>query len=566
MNTQLSAMYGMSPQQVSSQLRAPLTSHYLLGGGAAINDLLGMQASTGLNAANQASSVEAIRAISGFSYGSGDVTKMLSTMASPDVANRMFMMGGTGMYGIGGTQKGGMQVIQDLVRRAGLTNPEALKGALQPGSNTRQRLNSMGVPQDMQDMVIQYAMQNVQFQRKTGGEGMYDPSQEENRRTMGIEGTYAVQHEKTTGERLKAEEKFAARNEGAFATFERNLRTAAKTMEMFDSALSGLYSTMISLQGHPGTAVASYGVGQMANMIGGDATPKTDKWGIGGDSGISKANEAKLAQLEPRLAEPLRRMLQENKKLNIGDAKRSSEQQERSFRSRYSPRPDLKEKTKPADRIWNGVVWVHDNHNADKDAPAMAPPGTSWHEKGLAADVFGDDSWIIANAARFGLGHGGTGTGGADDEPFHIQPASTMGKVPGESGTSSSSSGSVRTSVSRASVKTTGFKTSSQASYTAVNAGAIAAAASQAGATKSVSSIIAGIDKPYTPQGLGKSSGGDATTAGPTSVSGGGFHISISPTIHLNGTQDLTGDLRRIAKEVGSLLEHETKLALMRST
>lgn len=585
MSVQLGQMYGMSNQQVRSQLRMPLTSHYLLGGGTAINDLLGMQASTGLSASRQASTVEALRTVSGFSYSSGDITKMLTTMASPDVANRMFMMGGTGIYGIGGTQRSGMQVIQNLVRRAGLTNPEALKGALQPGSNTRQRLTAMGVPQDMQDMVIQYAMQNTQFQKKTGGKGMYDPSQEENRRTMGIEGTYAMAHEKTTGERLKAEEKFYDKQTGALSNFERNMRTATKTMEMFDSALSGLYSTLISLRGHPGTAIASYAGSQVIGSLpGGDPTPKTDKWGIGGDSDGKKAkpnknNEAKLAQLDSRLAEPLRQMLAENPKLHIGDAKRSSEQQERSFRARYTPHPELKEKTKDADRIWNGVVWVHDEHG--QKGPAMAPPGMSWHERGLAADVFGDDAWIIANAARFGLGHGGTGTGGKDDEPFHIQPASTMGKVPGEEGSpSTSDTGSVNTSVTKASVKTTGFNASnasfdnsSSSAYVAINAGEIASSASKEGVTKSVSSIIAGIDKTYTPKGFSKGSpassapqGGDATVRGQSGIGGGGYTITVSPTINFNGSQSSTNDLRKIAKEVSDLLEHEIKLVMMRSS
>ena len=204
MSVQLQQMYGMSGTQVRNQLRMPLTQHYMLGGGQAINELLGMQATTGLTAARQAGSVEAFRGMTGYSLSSTDAVRMLTTMASPDVANRMFMMGGTGMYGIGGRERTGMQSIQDIVRRTGLTNPEALKGALQQGSNTRQRLTAMGVPQDMQDMVIQYAMQNTQYQRQTGDKTrMYDPSMEADRRTMGIEETYIVQHEKTTGERVK---------------------------------------------------------------------------------------------------------------------------------------------------------------------------------------------------------------------------------------------------------------------------------------------------------------------------------------------------------------------------
>lgn len=586
MTTQLMQMYGMTHSQVFNQMRIPLAGHMLLGGSTSVNDLLGLQASTGLSALGQASSVEAIRAISGFSYGSADVTRMLSTMASPEVANRMFMMGGTGMYGIGGTQRSGMQVIQDLVRRSGLTNPEALKGALQPGSNTRQRLTAMGVPQDMQDMVIQYAMQNTQYQRKTGTSAMYDPSLEGDRRTMGIEGTYIVQHEKTTGARNLREERFYGRQADNFANFEKNLRTVTNLFANLEDVLSGIIGLGISTKGHPITQTAAFVGGSLLNQAssmvpGGDAVSMSySPMRLGGDAStetseenrgrLSQNNEAKLAQLDPRLAVPLRRMLADNPRLSIGDAKRSSAQQERSFRQRYRPRPDLKEKTKPADRIWNGVVW---EHIAGPDVPAMAPPGGSWHEKGLAADVNGDDGWIIANAAKYGLGHGGTGTGGPDDEPFHIQPKSLMGKTPDNRGEVATGTKSSAGAASAMMPTQTGLATgapsavsgsmASTASFT--NAAAIASAVAAQGVSKSVSSIIAGIDRPPIMKNYGKPMGGDAT-AGPSSVSGGGMVFNISPTITINGSGSGTEDLKRAAKEIGKMIEHEARLAMLRSS
>ena len=612
MSVQLQQMYGMSNAQVRNQLRTPLTEHYLLGGGTAINDLLGMQASTGLSAARQASTVEAFRTVSGFSLGTQDVTKMLTSMASPDVANRMFMMGGTGMYGVGGEQRTGMQTMQDIVRQTGLTNPEALKGALQQGSNTRQRLTAMGVPQDMQDMVIQYAMQNQTFQKKTSDKGMmYDPSVESDRRTMGIEGSYAVQHEKTTGERLKREEGFYGRQVDNFATFERNLRTVTKALAGLEDALSGIIGMGISAKGHPVTQVAQSGFGYtqgifnaMGNVAasavdlgipGGDPTVEGNSPAVqyssktpsasGSTTKLSDHNERKLATLDAKLAIPLRKMLQANPKLSIGDARRSSKVQEESFKMRYSPRPDLKEKTQSSDRWWNGVLWVHDNHAAPAGSPAMAAPGTSWHEKGLAADVRGDNDWLIANASKYGLGHGGTGTGQADDEPFHIQTADTMGKMPGGSGEgapasktsigSATPSGSVRSAGAVRRVFTS-TQSADSSSYVDTNAGQRATAVAKEG-LGGIGSIIGGTDKPsrvstdLSTVGRGTTHGGDPTVGNSSRASssgggGGSMQITISPNIYLQGNAGNSSDLQKMAKEVASLLEREVRLTMMRSS
>jgi hypothetical protein len=581
MSVQLQQMYGMSNSQVRNQLRMPLTGHYLLGGGTAINDLLGMQANTGLTAAKQASSVEAFRAVSGFSLGSGDVTRMLTTMASPDVANRMFMMGGTGMYGIGGKERTGMQSIQDIVKRTGLTNPEALKGALQQGSNTRQRLTAMGVPADMQDMVIQYAMQNTQYQRKTGDKSMmYDPSKESDRNVMDIDTSYAVQHEKTTGERLKREESFYGRQTDNFARFEKNLRTSTKLLGAFEDALSGIVGLGISLKGHPVTNAVQYGAKQAYNMTmsaidvgemaagamipGGDpvdriasATPSWYATGGDADEGggkLSANNEAKLAQLDPRLATPLRKMLSARPGLEIGDARRTSAQQERSFKARYTRRPDLKEKTKAADRIWNGEVWVYDQHA--QEGPPMAPPGQSYHEQGLAADLSQkDNEWIRQNASRFGLVHGGTTKGSQTDEPFHVQPAGVGGGIGTAPPGRVSTAGASKASASLAkSAKSMPSATGESASFT--DAGQRASEVSKAGVKAQFAPIIAGIDKPK---------GGDPADRMSGSSYGMGGTITIAPNIYLNGTQDINNDIKRIAREVGRLLEQEVSMVKARS-
>ena len=603
MSTQLQQMYGMSNKQVRNDLRMPLTKHYLLGGGTAINDLLGMQASTGLSAAKNASSVEAMRAISGFSYGSGDITKMLSTMGSPDVANRMFMMGGTGMYGMGGKQRSGMQSIQDIVRRTGLTNPDALKGALQQGSNTRQRLNAMGVPQDMQDMVIQYAMQNTSFQKKTGGKSiMYDPSVEEDRKTMGIEDNYAVAHEKTTGERIKREERFYGRQTDNFSRFEKNLRNSAQLLGMFEDALQGVIGLGISVKGHPATSAAMYGLNQYKNFQmaalqtgidaagamgpGGDPVDSKKSTGTSANAGstgseqnvkLNKRDEAKLATLDPRLAVPLRKMMEANPNLHIGDARRSTAQQERSFKDRYRPTDKPVSEKGETDRVWNGVVW---EMKPGENRPPMAPPGQSFHERGLAADLSQSESeWLRVNASRFGLETGATTKGAKSDEPFHIQPAGTLGYSGPNSATSSrtaaSGAGVAKASVRKLSSVVSPLATNSLTSAPATlkNAGAMASEFLRSGGWKTESSSVGSTDKIGTLSNYGNSvaKGGDPVdrgnySSGNYSMGGsqGAGSIIISPNIYLNGTQDMTSDLRRIAKEVGALLEQEVKLKMMR--
>jgi len=587
MSVQLQQMYGMSNASVRNQLRMPLTSHYLLGGGNAINEMLNLQATTGLTASKQASTVEAIRAVSGFSYGAGDVTRMLSTMATPDTANRMFMMGGTGMYGMGGKERTGMQSIQDIVRRTGLTNPDALKGALQQGSNTRQRLNAMGVPQDMQDMVIQYAMQNAQYQKKTGGTAMYDPSTEKDRQTMGIEGSYAVQHEKTTGERIKREERFYGRQADNFADFEKNLRSTTKILAAFEDKLSGIVGLKISYGNHPATKVINYGaqygmsvmsaqmqVAAQTADLAADAATAVAGAGLGGDpvdglkmspvstkkasvissdSGESDKKlpadtERKLAKLNPKLAIPLRKMLEDRPEITIGDTVRSSTTQEQGFRSRYRPTNKTK-KEKRSDRVWNGVVWEM-KPGLEGKVPSMAPPGQSFHERGLAADLnqnYGD--WIRKNASKYGLSTGYTGTGGSDDEPWHVQPSGTgLDDYSSPGSGSSSSGGAVSGSVSTASVSKLVKNTTPTSTMTSVG-----------------TATAVNYQQPYTGNSALLSGDPVDKNTGPMS-SGGAPSIVISPNIYLQGGQSMSTDMQRIAQEVGRLLEHEVKLSMMRGS
>jgi len=628
MSVQLQQMYGMSNKQVRNDLRMPLTNHYLLGGGDAINQMLKMQANTGLVASNQASSVEAMRAVSGFSYGTSDVTRMLTSMASPDTANTMFMMAGTGMYGMGGKQRSGMQVMQDIVKRQGLTDPKMLEGALQQGSNTRMRLAASGVSSpEMQDMFIQYAMQNSEFQKKTGGSEMYDPSKEEDRKVTGIEDNYSTQYEKTTGERIKREERFYGRQGDNFARFEKNLRLSTQMLAAFEDKLSSIIGIKISTKGHPLTNATSYLGNYGSNLTNSAVNLGDEALGlIGPDGGdpidsrlsgdglasvkssaptpaktndespsapkkkLKASDEKHLASLDPRLASLLRPMLEENPNISINNGRRTSAQQEASFRERYQP-TDKTEKGDETDRIWNDVVWELKPEARKRGAYALAAPGESEHEVGLAADLEGDKTWIKDNAARFGLVTGYTGRGGPGDEAHHVEPQSTSRMTGGALNTKGKGKGGAgstpKTPSGKVSGKATGssvgrsYKTVSNASLRSrrslnapiggtggppsTNAGAIASQlAAQSNAKYQSLSRGAAL-----PGNAGDPIDGDYSIGGGVSgggVSGGGqgMSITVSPNIYLTGSADMSSDIRRIAKEVGDILENEVRLRMMR--
>ena len=242
-------MYGLSQNQVANQYRTPMTNFKLGAGG--INDLMAMQATTGISGLQQASSVEAMRVMSGFSLSSGQITNMISQMAQPDVANRMFMLGGTSLIGPGGQQRDMMKVIQDLTRSAGLTDPRLAKSALAPGSITRSNLSMMGVTGEMQDMVIQYAQQNLSYQQK-GGRGMYDPSNKEAQKIMGIEDNFAMQAEETDRLRVKREEQFYKRQADNFSDLEKQTQSLTKAMAGLEDKLSGVIGAGVSTKGWRG--------------------------------------------------------------------------------------------------------------------------------------------------------------------------------------------------------------------------------------------------------------------------------------------------------------------------
>jgi len=433
LSVQLQQQYGMSQMDVMNNLRSPLRSRRLGMGG--INELLSMQSRTGINAAQQAGSVESMRTLMGYGYSAGDATQYIESLGQADTVNRMFMMTGTSLYGIGGQQKSAQQVNQDLIQRLGLNNREIINAGRQSGSMVRQRLQMSGLDEGAQDLLLQYAESNVSFVEK-GGKGFYDPSKKSDRERMGIEGNYATQVEETDRTTVNREEQMYKRQADNYADMEKNLQRVNKVLGEFEDQLSSIIGARTSTRGMfggqgmkilggaamlaggalmlaPGmqaagisTIAAGAGMFTKGDATGGGANPGR----IASENPTKKpTNTAGLSQLKPVLREPLAKLMADRPGISIGQGYRSPEAQKKMFLERYY-RTD--EKT---DTYYDGSYWMK------KPGVAMAaPPGLSYHEIGLAADLVfatdADEAWLTANASKYGLDefsrHG---------EPWHVQ-------------------------------------------------------------------------------------------------------------------------------------------------
>lgn len=413
LSVQLQQQYGMSQMDVMNNLRGPLRGRRLGMGG--INELLSMQSRTGINAAQQAGSVESMRTLMGYGYSAGDVTQYIESLGQADTVNRMFMMTGTSLYGIGGQQKSAQQVNQDLIQRLGLNNREIINAGRQSGSIVRQRLQMAGLDEGAQDLLLQYAESNVSFTEK-GGKGFYDPSKKADRKRMGIEANYATQEEETTRTEVNREEQMYKRQADNYAQMEKNLQNVNKLLGEFEDRLSAIIGAKTSTRGFGQifNALGRLGIPGMSsigNFIGdpnpsGSASPGRI---AAVNPTVKKDDENHLAQLKPVLREPLTRLLMDRPGISIGGSYRSADQQKQLFTTNYY-RTD--EKT---DTYYDGSYW-----KKKPGANMAAPPGLSYHEIGLAADLrfatTADEEWLKNNASKYGLDefsrHG---------EPWHVQ-------------------------------------------------------------------------------------------------------------------------------------------------
>lgn len=453
-------MTGMSQMDVITQMRSPLRGYKLGEGG--INSLMAFQASTGTQATPQfASSLEAMRASTGFSKTTQDLLTQQGNLMDPTVANQMLFTLGVNAYEIGGGVKDPMKLQQQLISRMGLTNPRMAEAALKPGSIARATMARAGLGEEFQTQLIQYAQQNAQF-RERGGKGFYDPTKEADLRRMGIdpEKQLSIQQEETTRLSQAREEQFAERQIDNMADLERSNQKLIEALGSLEDKISGLIGERVSsrpLQRFLGTGLKALGLGlgvAAAPMTGGSSLALG--LGIAGGTSFlagsalsgdpmsdneststgaltkrsSSANDANIKVpygynnnrislqelksksnfkgMHPTMQERLLQMMRANPNVGLGQGLRETAQQERMFRERYTETSEGDH-----DVEWDGKFWKHVS-----GAPA-APPGRSMHEIGLAADLVGDLDWANAHAAEFGLKH----FANVNNEPWHFQPS-----------------------------------------------------------------------------------------------------------------------------------------------
>ena len=472
-NVQLQQLTGQSQMQVMQNMRQPLTQYRLGAGG--VNAFMQFQAQTGqFNLPdNYAASVAGIRALSGYSKSTADVLTEQQQLMDPEVANRMFFMGGVNAFTAGGGMRDPMEMRQQIAQRMGLSNPNIARSALMPGSVTRARLADMGIGEEMQTEIIQYGLAQNSF-RERGGTGQYDPSNPYHRKVAGIEDNLATSQEETSRVQTQREEQFMERQIDNMKTAEDINRALISALAAVEDKLSGLIGVLTSSKpirgpvsgalGSAGKFFTGVGAGLIASGVGaplggpiavaggilsilggmgdGDAegdgsapppnTPTHNAVANDGsrDSQIMVPSGARgsrkiplselkasprMANLQPSLRERLVRMMRERPSIGITSGYRDEAHQERLFYEQM-------EETSPdqSQIEWQGKYW--------KSKPGYAftaPPGSSMHGVGLAADIFDEDdpsySWIVSNSARFGLNNW-RARGWRDDEPWHVQP------------------------------------------------------------------------------------------------------------------------------------------------
>jgi len=453
LNVLTQQMTGMSQMQVMENMRRPLTNYRL--GENGVNAMMQFQAATGVTAnANLARSIEALRVSSGFSRSTQDILTEQQQLMNPEVANRMLFMAGVNAYNIGGGMRDPLETRQNLVRQLGLDNPAIARSALLPGSVTRARMADMGLGDEAQTAILQYAQQQIQFREK-GGKGFYDPSDPRQRQMMGIEDNLATQQEETTRVQGAREENFMRRQIDNMASLEKSNQKLIEALGSLEDRLSGIIGARTSTRPFQRAAAslstpllaaggalslvpggAAFGVPMMitGGLLGalgdppnpeaeGMGTPSAQQnttssanddttmvpYGYGGNriSLSELKTKPDFQKIKPRFRDRLLRMMRANPNVGIGGGYRSPQSQEQMFRSRYQPT------TEKTDIFWDGKYWKHVS-----GAPA-APPGRSMHEIGLAVDMVGDLEWMNANAGQFGLKH----FAGVNNEPWHVQPS-----------------------------------------------------------------------------------------------------------------------------------------------
>jgi hypothetical protein len=216
--------------------------------------------------------------------------------------------------------------------------------------------------------------------------------------------------------------------------------------------------------------------------------------------------------------------------LSLTSGIRDSQRQRELFLERHDEDPE-------GNRSFEGKTY---SLNAVGKAKGYAaPPGSSLHEVGLAADLGPKTSygWIVANAHRFGLRHGAS-----YGEPWHVAPAGSFGSD----------------------------MTRAKAAYNAANPRpATTSAAGHVSHTRTGASRSAGVSagvsagNVHMTKGMGiaesiktiETANTARVTAGVGDDGGGGAVVTIAPVIHLNGSGNDAVDAQRLAQKVIHMIE-----------
>ena len=573
-------MYGGTQLQYQRRYRQPMTDALI--GNEGIEQMLNLQLTTGLGRTRQQqqsmlSGVEGIRVASGFGYSTEQATQMISAMAQPGSSNMMTMMLGMGMYGPGGKQNDPMDVIRNTVRRMGLTNESMVQGAFQPGSMTRANLARTGLPVDMQNLVLQYAQENIEFQ-KAGGEGMYDPSKKEDRQRMGVEEGYATEFERTRREETRRQEDFYRRQIDNYEQVEENTQAMIKLTAAIEDKFSSLIGTQMNVAQHPLTRIglpiiggllglavtAGNPAGLMAGISGGMAA--ANAIGDEDDPSSSKVTPTKFTDkgLKPALVGDgtgigIQAMSNAaaaaGHKLTLTSGTRSNAEQLRLFTERHdlvTPGRDTGgvngRRRSDGLRYYDGngggeAGWYSLNSTGESKGLAM-PPGASKHQTGDAADLgpAGAHPWIAANAGRFGLKNPINAQGAK--EPWHVSLSGSGAQqiIPAEA---------------------TAAADSAASEFYSYKEGVTGTSASYA---------TSGIAPVALPQGVSKASApavSSGTQRSPVSASvatTSGNTITIAPSITLAGTGSDAVDAQNLANKVIKIIETSDAVQALRTS
>lgn len=527
-------MYGGTQLEYQNKYRAPLLGSKadpLLLGNGGVEAMLGLQATTGLNATQMARGVQGIRVASGFGYSTSDANAMIGALASPGSSNLMTIMTGMGLYGPGGQARDPMDVIRNTVQRMGLTDEDMVQGAFQPGSMTRANLSRSGLPEDMQNLVLQYAQQNLEF-RKKGGEGMYDPASKRDRQRMGVEEGYATEFERTRVEETRREEQFYRRQVDNYDQMEHNTQALIKLTASIEDTLSGAIGKKISTTNLPALRIAggigktlgpllmSAGVATTVGSGGGLAPVGLGLMAVGGlltamsgdpDDVIQPGMEAGFSGNLHAMATAAEK---EGHVLSLTSGVRSESEQRALFLERHDEDPN-------GNRMYGGKSYSL--NAAGRAKGYAAPPGHSLHQLGMAADLGPRSAWtwIGANASRFGLRV-------AEGEPWHVARIGAKAPAGIRYGTS-------------------GHR-SSASSTTALRADA--------------TSLTPGLSVPDTLTAMSDSHPNATLNTG--DGESGGSVITISPTIHLTGTGSSAADAQTLANQIIRLIETSSAVDTLR--